>query len=103
MDLDLDLITKLENELRTLKQLEKEKKKLEEENALLEKTIKERIPFYSARLFDSCFNKNWSEGKIKKADKRMAIYCLTHAIEIRKSDDGTKSYPCTAWFDLGYL
>lgn len=103
-------LKKLEEEITILKKLteeriklKKRKAELEEEKEILEKALKMTIPFYSSRYFSSYYNRNWSEEKIRKADKRMAVYCLTHAIEIRKNEDGTKSYPYSAWRDLGYV
>ena len=99
----MDLTTKLEKEIAHLKQLKIRKRQLEEENKHLEEALRKIIPFYSASLFSICFNKNWSEEKIKKADRNIAIHCLTNSIEIRRDEEGIKSYPYTAWRDLGYL
>lgn len=99
----MDLTTKLKKEIAYLKQLKIRKMQLEEENKHLEEALRKIIPFYSATLFSICFNSDWSEEKIRKADKRMTVYCLTHSIEIRRNEEGAKSYPYTAWRDLGYL
>ena len=99
----MDLITKLEKEIAHLKQLKIRKKQLEEENKHLEEVLRKTIPFYSASLFAHNFNRSWNEEKIRKADNRMTVYCLTHSIEIRRNEEGIKSYPYTAWRDLGYL
>ena len=89
----MDLIIKLEKEIAHLKQLKIRKRQLEEENKHLEKALRKIIPFYSAYLFARCFNRNWNEEKICKADKRMTVYCLTHSIEIRRNEEGIKNFP----------
>ena len=99
----MDLIIKLEKEIAHLKQLKIRKTQLEEENKQLEEALRKTISFYSASFFARCFNRDWNEEKICKADKRMTVYCLTHSIEIRRNEEGVKSYPYTAWRDLGYL
>lgn len=83
--------------------LEKKKNELEEENKILENALKMTIIFYSACSFSRYYNRNWSEKKIQRADRRLAVYCLTHSIEIREDEDGMRCYPYTAWHDLGYV
>ena len=69
---------------------------LQEEIEILEESLSQALPFYTAAEYNNRFKMHWTAVVCQVRCKELENYCRDRYIKIRNSDAGN-SYPLTAW------
>lgn len=79
---------------------------LREEKETLEIALNESLQFYMVAKYNKTFHMNWKMSECQEIGKRLAAYCRSRAIDVRKcftNDErfgAVNSYPESAWRDF---
>jgi hypothetical protein len=79
---------------------------LQEEKETLEVALNESLQYYTVAKYNKTFHMGWDMAKCQRIGKKLAIYCRSRAIEIRRCETNDErfgvvnSYPIAVWNDF---